>query len=110
MFNAGKPLAVWSNGMMHAQCARGPGFNSQNGPHTHLKMHPQMMRRFLGGCSARPQMICYLLVFNGFLAFNSADTVSEWSRRWTRNPLGSARRGSNPLGVDLDASSARDAI
>ena len=29
------------------------------------------------------------------------DTVSEWLRRWTRNPLGSARRGSNPLGVEL---------
>ena len=29
------------------------------------------------------------------------DTVSEWLRRWTRNPLGSARRGSNPLGVAL---------
>ena len=27
------------------------------------------------------------------------DTVSEWLRRWTRNPLGSARRGSNPLAV-----------
>ena len=26
--------------------------------------------------------------------------MSEWLRRWTRNPLGSARRGSNPLGVD----------
>jgi hypothetical protein len=32
------------------------------------------------------------------------DTVSEWLRRWTRNPLGSARRGSNPLGVDVAAS------
>ena len=31
----------------------------------------------------------------------SQDTVSEWLRRWTRNPLGSARRGSNPLGVGL---------
>ena len=31
-------------------------------------------------------------------------TVSEWLRRWTRNPLGSARRGSNPLGVDVAAS------
>ena len=29
------------------------------------------------------------------------DTVPERLRRWTRNPLGSARRGSNPLGVDL---------
>ena len=28
------------------------------------------------------------------------DTVSERLRRWTRNPLGSARRDSNPLGVD----------
>ena len=27
------------------------------------------------------------------------DTVSERLRRWTRNRLGSARRGSNPLGV-----------
>ena len=32
------------------------------------------------------------------------DTVSEWLRRWTRNPLGSARRGSNPLGVDVAVS------
>ena len=30
-----------------------------------------------------------------------SDTVSERLRRWTRNPLGSARRGSNPLGVVL---------
>ena len=29
------------------------------------------------------------------------DTVSERLRRWTRNPLGSARRGSNPLGVAI---------
>jgi hypothetical protein len=33
---------------------------------------------------------------------SGTDTVSEWLRRWTRNPLGSARRGSNPLGVVLD--------
>ena len=30
-----------------------------------------------------------------------SDTVSERLRRWTRNPLGSARRGSNPLAVVL---------
>ena len=29
------------------------------------------------------------------------DTLSEWLRRWTRNPLGSARKGSNLLGVAL---------
>lgn len=27
------------------------------------------------------------------------DTVSEWLRSWTRNPMGSAREGSNPFGV-----------
>ena len=27
------------------------------------------------------------------------DTVSEWLRRWTRNSLGSACKGSNPFGV-----------
>ena len=29
------------------------------------------------------------------------DSVSERLRRWTRNPLGSARRGSNPLAVEI---------
>ena len=33
--------------------------------------------------------------------YPSTDTLSEWLRRWTRNPLGSARKGSNPLGVAL---------
>ena len=27
--------------------------------------------------------------------------VAEWLRRWTRNPLGSARTGSNPVGSEL---------
>ena len=35
---------------------------------------------------------------------NVNDTVSEWLRRWTRNPLGSARVGSNPTGVDFTSS------
>ena len=35
------------------------------------------------------------------------DTVSEWLRRWTRNPLGSAREGSNPSGVVLCAPAFR---
>ena len=29
------------------------------------------------------------------------DSVSEWLRRWTRNSLGSARVGSNPIAVDF---------
>ena len=31
---------------------------------------------------------------------NSTAVVAEWLRRWTRNPLGSARTGSNPVGSD----------
>ena len=38
------------------------------------------------------------------------DTVSEWLRRWTRNPLGSARRGSNPLGVGMRSSALGRAV
>ena len=29
------------------------------------------------------------------------DEVAEWLRRWTANPLGPARVGSNPILVDL---------
>ena len=29
----------------------------------------------------------------------TVDTVYEWLRSWTRNPMGSARKGSNPFGV-----------
>ena len=29
------------------------------------------------------------------------DTVAEWLRRWPAKPLGSARVGSNPTGVDF---------
>ena len=31
---------------------------------------------------------------------HSSAVVAEWLRRWTRNPLGSARTGSNPVGSD----------
>ena len=33
--------------------------------------------------------------------YPGTDTLSEWLRRWARNPLGSARKGLNPLGVAL---------
>ena len=35
---------------------------------------------------------------------SASDTVAEWLRRWTRNPLGSARVGSNPTGVVFSVS------
>ena len=31
----------------------------------------------------------------------AADEVAEWLRRWTANPMGSARVGSNPILVDF---------
>ena len=34
----------------------------------------------------------------------ACDSVSERLRRWARNPLGSARRGSNPLAVAMPQS------
>ena len=30
----------------------------------------------------------------------SSDKVAEWLRRWTANPMGSARVGSNPILVE----------
>ena len=32
-------------------------------------------------------------------AYDCCDTVAEWLRRWTANPMGSARVGSNPIFV-----------
>ena len=51
------------------------------------------------------QPMSSLGALGGFQPFTSDriypahDSVSERPRRWTRNPLGSARRGSNPLAV-----------
>ena len=56
--------------------------------HTHTHMHGQPL-----GFTAAVQTT--ILVRN----WERHDTVSERLRRWTRNPLGSARRGSNPLAV-----------
>ena len=38
---------------------------------------------------------------------NAHDSVSERLERWTRNPLGSARKGSNPLAVDVTSTPFR---
>ena len=45
-------------------------------------------------------MCCAFKLQRALFIFLS-DTVSEWLRSWTRNPMGFARRGSNPLGVDF---------
>ena len=54
----------------------------------------------------------HVLSFVGLVPHNQSDdndachqiflgSVSEWLRRWTRNPLGSTRAGSNPAAVVL---------
>ena len=76
--------ALWSSGMIPASGAGGPGFDPRQSP-TFL-----IMLRCTHHC-AMEQGDQVAMSFN--------DTVSEWLRRWTRNPLGSAREGSNPFGV-----------
>ena len=75
---------MWSSGMIPASGAGGPGFDPRQSP-----------------CFA-----CHIYKLQGIGIYityqthvGSNDTVSEWLRRWTRNPLGSAREGSNPFGV-----------
>ena len=36
-----------------------------------------------------------------FFTHDGKDEVAEWLRRWTANPLGSPRVGSNPILVDF---------
>ena len=36
-----------------------------------------------------------------FIWSEHVDEVAEWFRRWTANPMGSARVGSNPILVDF---------
>ena len=50
---------------------------------------------------ARTQGLLATLRCRAIFLNPSTDTLSEWLRRWTRNPLGSARKGSSPLGVAL---------
>ena len=35
------------------------------------------------------------------MPFDVIDEVAEWLRRWTANPMGSARVGSNPILVEI---------
>ena len=63
--------------------------------------------RFLASDTCPTLIMCILAIrpniasdrFEAARSHELHDTVSERPRRWTRNPLGSARRGSNPLGV-----------
>ena len=51
-----------------------------------------------GGPGSTPGVGKY---FDIFWSSASLDEVAEWLRRWTANPMGSARVGSNPILVEL---------
>ena len=56
--------------------------------------------RFVGPCTRKFIKIFILLFFIHFPIARTQDEVAEWLRRWTANPLGSARVGSNPILVE----------
>ena len=76
--------ALWSSGMIPASGAGAPGFDPRQSP-TFL-----ILLWYTHHCATE---------YVDQVAMLLNDTVSEWLRRWTRNPLGSAREGSNPFGV-----------
>ena len=41
-----------------------------------------------------------VILYSPYLLIEPVDTVAEWLRRWTANPMCSARVGSNPILVD----------
>ena len=53
----------------------------------------------ISGSSFSKQFYKYLF-WHSYIVFQS-DEVAEWLRRWTANPLGSARVGSNPILVEI---------
>ena len=58
---------------------------------------------FLVWVNFPPRGTCLFFYLNGYRkkpATFAQDEVAEWLRRWTANPLGSARVGSNPILVD----------
>ena len=51
--------------------------------------------------SWRPEIHVHAFCTFIFVTLSPNDEVAEWLRRWTANPLGSARVGSNPILVGL---------
>ena len=64
-------------------------YQNQDGSFYHFSKHAR-------NCVTR---IAFNSYDNEILSF-AQDEVAEWLRRWTANPLGSARVGSNPILVD----------
>ena len=49
-------------------------------------------------CQTRVSTMCSVYVHSALVGLLlTVDEVAEWLRRWTANPMGSARVGSNPI-------------
>ena len=90
--------------MILALGARGPGFKSRLSPNifTLFRYCDESHSEILLCYNKTGHFLIYKISLSDLLhqyscVTNPGDEVAEWLRRWTANPMGSARVGSNPI-------------